>query len=218
MHVLVTAGGTREPIDEVRFVSNVSTGRLGATIAETLLAAGEQVTLLAGVGSVRPGPHPRLTIVEFGSTRDLLDRLLASLAAAGAAQVMIHAAAVADYAPEPVRGKIKSNASELVLRLLPTPKVADAVRRSFPRLKLVLFKLESRISRDELFARATATRVRVGADAIVANLLEDVGPADHQAWLLRADGSSEAFADRAALACGLLAEVRRLGHAAAAEP
>ena len=204
MRVLITSGATREPIDDVRYVSNVSTGRLGASVATAFLEAGAEATLMTGVGSQRPEAHPDLTVVEFGSTEDLLSRLRVLLGEDDAPSVMIHAAAVADYAPIQAAGKISSSADELVLRMTPTPKVADRVRRWRPDLTLVMFKLESGITRDELHARARRTMARAGADHIVANLLEEVTPGGHRADLLSAGGQVTELPDRDAIGAALV--------------
>lgn len=211
MRILLTSGPTREPIDDVRFVSNVSTGRLGVAIAAEFLAAGHEVVFLRGAGSIAPTPHSRLQLVEFESTASLLAAIENELARSERAPVAwIHAAAVSDYAPVKSEGKIKSDRDALVIEMRPTPKVADAVKRRFPRVPLVLFKLESGIARDELHARARRAMSRCGAEAVVANLLEDVTKESHRADLLRADGVVTTFETRSTIGKGLVAEIERL--------
>ncbi len=211
LHVAITSGPTREPIDDVRYVSNVSTGRLGSAVATAFCRAGHRVTLLHGASSIVPAAAPTgPALVEFSSAQSLLDALARLFGGADAPALLIHAAAVADYAPVRVAGKVASTNAELVVRMLPTPKIADAFRAAFRAVPLVVFKLESNVARAELHARALTTLRRVGAQAVVANLLEDVGPAAHRAELLRADGTVVAFADRDALAAGLVAEAESL--------
>lgn len=211
LHVAITSGPTREPIDDVRFVSNVSTGRLGVALARAFHAAGHRVTMLHGLGSATPDPAtPGLQLVPFETAESLLAALLRTFAGVDAPMLLIHAAAVADYAPMRSTGKIKSTAPELVVRMLPTPKVADAFRRERPTVPIVMFKLESGIGQDELRARAIATMRRVDAQAVVANLLSEVGPDAHRAELIRADGSMTAFDGRDDLSRGLVDEARRI--------
>ncbi len=213
MRALVTSGPTREPVDDVRYVSNVSTGSLGTAIAEAFLAAGHDVVLCHGAGSKRPPPSDRLTLFEFTTARSLLDALLAEASGAGSGprpDLLIHAAAVADYAPVPVTGKIKSTEPELVLRMTPTPKVVDRLRETAPELPIVVFKLESGLAREELHARARRTMERVGAVAVVANLVEEVGPRGHRADLLRADGTAVPWDGREEIARGLVDEAERI--------
>jgi phosphopantothenoylcysteine synthetase/decarboxylase len=210
MRIAITSGPTREPIDDVRYVSNVSTGRLGVAVAEAFLAAGHDVLFLRGEGSLAPAEREGLEVVTFGSAASLLALLEKRLTRDGGAPVAwIHAAAVADYAPAPVAGKLKSDRDELVLRMLPTPKIGDRIRARRDDLTIVMFKLESGIARDELERRARATLERAGADAIVANLLAEVG-AEHRALLLRRDGTRRELASREAIAAALVEEVTRL--------
>ncbi len=211
MRVLITSGPTREPIDDVRFVSNVSTGRLGVSVAQAFCHAGHEVLFLHGASSLVPAASEKVCAFEFGSAASLLE-LLERLVTdpARAPDVMIHAAAVADYAPVKVDGKIKSDRPELVIEMRPTPKIADRVKSMRPDLPLILFKLESGISREELHARARRTMERAGAEGIVANLLEEVGIDEHRADLLRRDGSSTILGSRGAIGSGLVAEAERL--------
>ncbi|MFG0316652.1 MAG: phosphopantothenoylcysteine decarboxylase [Planctomycetota bacterium JB042] len=210
--MLVTSGPTREPVDDVRYVSNVSTGSLGTAIAEAFLAAGHEVVLCHGAGSKRPPESDRLTLVEFTSARSLLEALRAETAGEGAGprpDLLIHAAAVADYAPVFRAGKIKSTEPELTLRMTPTPKVVDRLRETAPDLPIVVFKLESGVAREELRARARRTMERVGAIAVVANLVEEVGPRGHRADLLRADGTVVEWQGREEISRGLVEEAER---------
>ena len=92
--VVVTSGATREPIDSVRFISNLSSGRTGALIAEALAARGFQVTHVSGVDSVQAaGVARRETFTDHAS----LDTALRRLARDSACAVVIHAAAVGDF-------------------------------------------------------------------------------------------------------------------------
>ncbi len=141
MKVLLTSGATREPIDAVRFVSNVSTGATGAALADALAAAGHEVTLLHGEGAVRPC-RDGVVCGAFGSTAHLGERLRSALAG-GAYGAVIQAAAVSDYRPDTEHaGKISSHADELALRLVPTPKLLPLIKGWSPRPVRVLgFKL-----------------------------------------------------------------------------
>src|SRR6185369_13452236 len=97
--VLISAGGTREPLDSVRFVGNRSSGRMGVALAEEARRRGAQVTLLAANLAV-PAPAG-VEVVETPTAADLARE---AKTRAGA-DVVLMAAAVADYAPEPVSGK-----------------------------------------------------------------------------------------------------------------
>lgn len=213
--VAITSGPSREPWDDVRYLSNVSSGRLGTALAEAFLSAGHRVSFLCGPGSFRPAPSPRLDLIPFTTAESLRDLLLAVFRRRPGPELLLHAAAVADFAPVPFSGKLSSSLDDPVLRLRPTPKVVDCVREACPELPILLFKLESGIERAELHRRARATSARVGAYGIVANLLQEVGESDHRADFLRWDGAVESLVGRRAIAACLLREAERAISSAA---
>ncbi len=130
MKILLTSGATREPLDDVRFLSNVSTGATGAALADALAARGHAVTLLHGIGAV--APRRVRAMRSFGSTADLRAQLRA-LVATGGFDAVIQCSAVADYTPARVtRGKMSSDAPALTLSLVPTPKVLPQIKSFAP--------------------------------------------------------------------------------------
>lgn len=182
MRILVTSGGTREPIDEVRFIGNVSTGRTGAWIVEEALRRYHTVHWLRGEGSV--GPDAWMSQVgllqeeSFGSSQDLRDKVLARLDAY-CYDAVIHAAAVADYTVARQEGKVPSTLGEWTLTLLPAPKVVDAMVPRLQEASLVVFKLEAVSAQEELLRRGRATLQRTGATLLVANSTSGIGTEGH---------------------------------------
>lgn len=181
MRILITSGATREPIDAVRFLSNVSTGRTGALIAEALARRNHAVTLLHGEAAVLPNATPAAPVAteRFGSTTQLQTQLL-RLLGTGGFDAVIHCAAVSDYRPaENHDGKLSSYAAELTLRLVPTPKLLPALKPAAPRpLKVIGFKLtagagpaERSLAVGKLFAAGTV-------DAVIHNDLDDLASGD----------------------------------------
>jgi phosphopantothenoylcysteine synthetase/decarboxylase len=174
MKILLTAGATREPIDSVRFVSNVSTGATGAALADALAAAGHAVTLLHGEGAIRPCSEDVVCGV-FGSTAHLEERLRAALGG-GKYDAVIQAAAVADYRPDAAHvGKLGSYAEELTLRLVPTPKLLPRLKEWSPRpLRVLGFKLTH--AADDAARAAAVGKVFAagGVDAVVHNDLVEL--------------------------------------------
>jgi phosphopantothenoylcysteine decarboxylase/phosphopantothenate--cysteine ligase len=177
LKILVTSGGTAEPIDGVRVLGNTSTGRTGAGIAAHLARCGHGVTLLRAAGSAAAGPPCRER--EFRTFADL-DRELARLLGAEEFDAVVHAAAVGDFGIESVQvgerefppgaGKLESGAAP-VLRLRPQPKLVEGLRgrsRS-PRLKVVAFKLTSGASDEAARAAVADLFARSGADWVVHN-------------------------------------------------
>jgi phosphopantothenoylcysteine decarboxylase/phosphopantothenate--cysteine ligase len=175
MKVLLTSGATREPIDAVRFLSNISSGATGAALAEHLAAAGHEVVVLHGEGAVRPSA-PGLTCGAFGSTAQLQARLESALCAGGF-DVVVHAAAVADYRPDITHaGKLSSYADELTLRLVPTPKLLPLLKAMSPTPVRVLgFKLTS--GADGVARAAAVGKLFAvgGVDAVVHNDMDELG-------------------------------------------
>jgi phosphopantothenoylcysteine decarboxylase/phosphopantothenate--cysteine ligase len=164
LRVLVTAGGTREPIDPVRFIGNRSSGRMGLALAVAAARRGAEVTLIAANVSL-PAPAGVRTI-EVETTEELEAAVAAEFPAAG---VLLMAAAPADFrAAEPGAEKIaREGGSEHELRLAPTPDIlAGVAARRRDEQVLVGFAAETGADAIE---RARAKLERKAVDAIVFN-------------------------------------------------
>ena len=109
MKLLITSGGTSEKIDQVRSITNHSTGKLGALIAESFLAQGDQVTLVTTQSAVKPAAHPNLTIQIIENVQDLLETTQPLVKTHG---VLIHSMAVSDYMPIYMTGFEQITASQ----------------------------------------------------------------------------------------------------------
>ncbi|MCW5737456.1 MAG: bifunctional phosphopantothenoylcysteine decarboxylase/phosphopantothenate--cysteine ligase CoaBC [Enhydrobacter sp.] len=166
---LVTSGPTREAIDPVRYISNHSSGKQGHAIAAALAQLGAEVTLVSGPVAV---PDPAgVTVVKIESA----DQMLAACLAAGAVDVAVCAAAVADWkmaTPATAKIKKKAGAAPPALELTPNPDILATLSKAGPkRPRLVVgFAAET----ENLIANAVDKRTRKGCDWIVAN---DVSPA-----------------------------------------
>lgn len=167
-HVVVTAGGTREAIDPVRYITNRSSGKQGHALAQAAADAGATVTLITAARNL-PVPHGA-QVVQIDSAAELLDAVLEHSAAADA---LIMAAAVADFRPETVADqKIKKSADDnegLVIRLARNADILKTVyeRRQtsgFPRA-VVGFAAES----EHLIEHGSDKLRRKGLDMLVAN-------------------------------------------------
>jgi phosphopantothenoylcysteine decarboxylase/phosphopantothenate--cysteine ligase len=175
-HIVVTAGGTAEPIDPVRFIGNRSTGRMGIAIAEAALARGARVTLIRGMTSV-PAPEAA-TIVEAPTAARMRDAVLAALPDADA---LVMAAAVADFRPMAVAATKLGRGDGLVLELEPTEDIlaeasavtherAAAAGDPGARPVLVGFAAET-----GSLARAPEKAARKRVDLLVANDVAEPG-------------------------------------------
>lgn len=204
MHFLVTAGATREPLDAVRFLSNVSTGSTGAALADALVVRGHTVTLLRGEGATQPHLVPEVDV--FSSAADL-DTLLRERLALGAIDAVVMTAAVSDYRPEQTRDdKITSDAESLTVRLVRNPKILPQLKSYAPRpLAVIGFKLT--VGADHAARRAAVAAQLAGGtvDATVQNdLLEIRRAPQHPFWLYRsAEGLPESISGTVALAGAL---------------
>ena len=196
--VLVTGGGTREPIDAVRYIGNSSTGRTSASLADAFIDLGLDVTWLGARSAIRPQSACRQ--VEFDSFAELQHEL-AALLEADNYDLVVHAAAVGDYAVQSVvdqrgrasagTGKLESG-DELNLRLTPHPKLLNRIRQKSrnPDVRVVGFKLT--VGADD--ARATAAVSRLFAagdvDLVVQNDLHDIAAGRHRFSIYTGDAQS----------------------------
>lgn len=206
--ILITAGATREPIDGIRFISNVSTGRTGAGIADRLTARGWDVTFVHGEGSALPtGSARRMAYGSFES----LDRLLREELGANEYNAVIHAAAVSDYSVatingHPVQDSIKvSSDKALNLQLRTNHKILPLLRGYSKKSDTIIigFKLTLNQTADETIAIGRRL-LSSGVDAIIANDWSNISADSHPGHLVSSDGERE-FRDITAL-CNLLDE------------
>jgi phosphopantothenoylcysteine decarboxylase/phosphopantothenate--cysteine ligase len=166
--VLVTAGPTREAIDPVRYISNRSSGKMGYAIADAARRRGAEVLLVTGPTSIPAPIGVALTRVRTAS-----EMHAAVMAAAPDHQIVIKAAAVADFAPIQVADrKIKKSedSDALTITLRKNPDILADVARLSPRPFIVAFAAET----DMIEQNAREKLARKGADLIVANDVADV--------------------------------------------
>lgn len=187
---LVTAGPTREPVDPVRFLANHSSGKQGYAIAEALARAGAQTTLISGpVSLAAPGG---VKLQRVTTAREML----AACEAALPADVLVMAAAVADWRPDiAANSKIKKSADRVVplIKLVENPDILASIAQSAQRPRLLIgFAAET----DDVVANAIAKRGRKGADWIIANDVSgDVMGGDRNRIHLISESGSEDWPD-----------------------
>lgn len=171
LRFLITAGPTQEPIDAVRFITNASSGKMGAALAEKALERGYRVTLVCGPVGI---PMPtKANVIEARTADDMIDACVRALKHR-MFDVFVCAAAISDYTPVKAleEVKLKSDRKELVLRLTRTRKLTALVKKRFPCVFVVGFKAEYGVSKRELVGRAFSKLRSEGLDLIVAN---DIG-------------------------------------------
>jgi phosphopantothenoylcysteine decarboxylase/phosphopantothenate--cysteine ligase len=206
--VLVSAGGTREPLDAVRYVGNRSSGKMGVALAEEALARGAEVTLLAA--NLAVAAPAGVTVVETPTAADLEREALARKDS----DVVVMAAAVADYAPaEPVSGKRPKDGEPWTVELATTVDVLAALGAArHPGQVLVGFAADGG---GEGLERARAKRTAKKADLVVYNDVSrnDIGfDAEQNEVVVLSDAGERAVprAPKREIAGAVLDEVERL--------
>ncbi len=153
MRCIVTAGGTVESLDQVRRLTNFSTGRLGTELAGLLVSAGHEVTLFRSRSSSAPPAPPSIGVVDFESTADLASRFLEF--ATDEPIALFHAAAVSDFGVGLVyqrngdgslravcSSKYSTRLGNLLVELRPTPKLLPSLREWYPNAEIFGWKYE----------------------------------------------------------------------------
>jgi phosphopantothenoylcysteine decarboxylase / phosphopantothenate---cysteine ligase len=197
--VLVTSGPTREPLDDVRFLTNRSSGKMGAALARAALLMGAEVTVVTGPTDV---PLPLEAEVLRVETAEQM--LKVALAALPGASLVVGAAAVADYRPsERVSGKMRRSDTDLSLNLTPNPDViASLAKAADPGCKVVAFAAEP----DAGLETAQAKLARKGVGAVAVNDVSAPGIGfdadENELTLVTADGQ-ERSGRLPKLACAL---------------
>ena len=244
MNVIVTSGGTREPIDTVRSIANHATGRLGAKIADGFARAGaERIVYLCGPGAALP-ESGRVEVRPIRGTLDL-ERALRQLTAEDRFDAIVHSMAVSDYrvrhvttvaamaqaaadqpperlaevlaaAPGPDRsGKLRSDVDDLCLILERTPKLIGLLRALAPQAVLVGFKLLDHVPHEELIAVARQLLEKNDCDLVLANDMETVASPCHCGFLLDRAGGECRCEGKDAIAAAIVAAVgERVGEKA----
>ena len=182
---LVTAGPTREPVDPVRFLANHSSGKQGYAIAEALMRAGAATTLISGPVSIAPPDGVKLQRVTTAR------EMLAACEAALPSDVLVMAAAVADWRPDiAANSKIKKSTDRVVplIKLVENPDILASIAQSAQRPRLLIgFAAET----DDVVQNAIAKLSRKGADWIIANDVSGdvMGGDKNRIHLVSADGA-----------------------------
>ncbi len=190
-HVVVTAGPTREHVDPVRYLSNESTGRMGFEIARVAAEAGDRVTLVAG--PVHLATPPGVRRIDVTSAREMLS---ATRRAFRRADVLVMAAAVADWRPKRKRSgkwRGKDDGYEVAsIDLVRNPDVLATLARRKGKRLVIGFALETGGG----LARARRKLVRKNADYIVLNDASALGAGRASATILGRDGSRKRLSRR----------------------
>jgi phosphopantothenoylcysteine synthetase/decarboxylase len=172
MRIVITGGPSSESIDEVRLITNQSTGELAVLLARQFTEAGHDVALLLGRRSIF-----RAAAAQFFDTNEDLERLLIGIADREKVRAVLHAAALADFKVSEILvegeqqgvAKISSAATAIQLRLVPKSKLIARLRQLFPCAFIVGWKFELDGSRAEVIAKGVQQIAANGTNACVVN-------------------------------------------------
>ena len=186
MKILITAGATWVRLDAVRILTNHFSGATGLYLAKDLKKKGHSVTLLVNPHCLEPIKGLKYFHYHyFAEFKDKVIKLLKNRKY----DVIIHTAAVSDYKLKTVyKGKISSGRKSLSLKLIPTEKIINKIRRLAKKAILVQFKLEAK--NKGIINKAYQSLKANKSDFVVANSLEDISKS-YKAWLI--DNKKKAF-------------------------
>ena len=190
MRILITAGPTYEPIDPVRFIGNRSSGQMGAALASAAVEAGHDVTLVLGPVTAAMPQHARIRRTDIFSSRDLLGAVLREFPQH---DLLIMAAAVADFRPTQVRTEKAERGGTMTIELEATEDIAAAAGAiKKPHQRTVGFSLVERGNLE----RSREKMRRKNLDLIVYNPLDTMSSSTIESVLLYPDGRAEELPTR----------------------
>jgi len=165
---LITAGPSREWIDNIRFLSNPSSGKTGIAFAKEIVERGGEVTIIYGPGT-EPTPIGA-KIIRVNDATDFSEALKDTLAKKKY-DALISTAAIADFTPgdKKIEGKISSDKEELQLNLVSTPKLINLARSLSEKLFIIAYKAENNLEKELLIEKAYRRLKSANTDLIIAN-------------------------------------------------
>jgi phosphopantothenate-cysteine ligase len=210
MKIIITAGGTSERIDDVRTITNSSTGRLGYAIGKAFVEKyGDELERIYYLHGTRAAyvEHEKVTPIMIGGVLDLQDELT-RLLTEEKIDAVVHAMAVSDYIVnevttlDKIRGvedpenaadlsgnKISSDIDDLVIHMKKSPKVINCIKKVSPETTLVGFKLLSGVPHEELIDVGYHLMQKNSCDFVLANDLQEIGKDFHKGYLIHPDKS-----------------------------
>lgn len=202
MKILITGGGCREYIDSVRVVTNSSTGRTSAVLADELTRKGNEITLITAENAIKP-QDSSIKQIFFQTGEELAAAIKAELTSSRY-DAVIHAAAVSDFVPDTITINGKTvragknapklhSGDEMIVSFRASPKIADnlhgwASRGGNANAKVVCFKLTNNADESEKTRAVTKLFGHSGADFVVYNDLSEITKEEHPFKILKSDG------------------------------
>ena len=179
---MITCGATWVPIDDVRVISNVSSGEMGHLIAQAFRSKKAVVTIIEGQVT-HTLADKKIKIIKYRFFDELARVLKQELLKKY--DIIVHAAAVSDFKVKGAASSKIASDKALTLNLTATPKLIKDIKRLSPKSFLVGFKLESNMSLKNIFKTVKSLFTDAGCDLVVANTLKD----GYQGFIVDADGN-----------------------------
>jgi phosphopantothenoylcysteine decarboxylase / phosphopantothenate---cysteine ligase len=192
LRFVITAGGTREPIDPVRYIGNRSSGKMGNELAAAAIRRGAMVTLVTA--APQPAAQTGLEVVAVETADEMYAAVRAALTGA---RVLVMAAAVADWRPREVATeKLKKGASTMTLELVPTVDILRTLRDDGVAAKV--FRVGFAAETEHVIDHARAKLTAKGLDLIIVNDVSQpgigMGADDNEVTVIGSDGGSQTIA------------------------
>ena len=196
--IAITLGSNIAPIDDVRSIINHSTGTTGWSISEYLYRMGHDVFCVAG----RTNYYPNFNLPKVKYAEHPIEMLeeAVNISSSFSPEVWIFSAAVLDYLPYPLQGKIPSSKEEVQINMATTQKHIPVILKATGQCYSIGFKLESNVDLEQLLEKASSQISRYSLDVVVANRLEDLNnPDTPRAWILESDGKGSEISNLTSL-------------------
>ena len=182
-NILVIGGATAEPVDDIRVLTNRSSGKTAVALAKNAFERGANVELWYGY-SEEPVP-PYISIKKFETVKDLLNLLKNNDLKF---DIIVVCSAIADYLPKKQKGKIPSGKIKLDLELSPAPKIIQKIRSIAPKSKLIAFKVEQ--NKEDLKERAYQLLKKNHLDFVIGNTISAFGKDENEILIINKKGES----------------------------
>jgi phosphopantothenoylcysteine decarboxylase/phosphopantothenate--cysteine ligase len=182
--ILVIGGATAEPIDDVRILTNRSSGKTAVALANNAFERGAQVELWYGYAKEQTPPY--LPVKKFETVADLVNLVKTSNVQQYTSIILC--AAIADYLPKRHKGKIPSGTKKLVLELSPAPKVIHHIKSKAPKAQLIAFKVEQ--SKNTVHGKAYDLLKKYDLDVVIGNTVSVIGKDESEIWIIDKKGKS----------------------------
>ncbi len=182
--ILIIGGATAESIDEIRIITNRSSGKTAASLVMNAFYRGADVELWYGLCSE---DIPKfIKCKQFESTNDLIKMIKPEVLKKF--DIIINCAAIADYTPKKVNGKIPSGKTKLILEMKPTKKVIEMLRKNAPKSKIVAFKAEE--NKNNVKSKSIDLLKKNNLDYVIGNTISGFNSKTNEIWIIDKKGKT----------------------------